>query len=90
MNYPKIQRRPEVLELLQISRSTLYKKIEQGLWPKPISLGLRAVAWLSTENEQVLAAMIAGQPANEIKLLVQSLEDNRKQMNKFYGNKKPA
>lgn len=90
MNYPKIQRRPEVLELLQISRSTLYKKIEQGLWPKPITLGLRAVAWLSTENEQVLAAMIAGQPANDIKQLVQSLEDNRKQMNEFYCNKKPA
>jgi prophage regulatory protein len=90
MNYPKIQRRPEVLELLQISRSTLYKKIEQGLWPKPITLGLRAVAWLSTENEQILAAMIAGQPADEIKLLVQSLEDNRKQLNKFYDNKKPA
>lgn len=90
MNYPKIQRRPEVLELLQISRSTLYKKIEQGLWPKPITLGLRAVAWLSTENEQILAAMIAGQSADEIKLLVQSIEDDRKQMNKFYCNKKPA
>jgi prophage regulatory protein len=90
MNYPKIQRRPEVLELLQISRSTLYKKIEQGLWPKPIHLGLRAVAWLSTENEQVLASMIGGQSADEIKLLVQSIEDDRKQMNKFYCNKKPA
>jgi len=50
MNYPKLVRRPEVLELLKISRSTLYKKIEQGLWPKPIMLGLRAVAWLSTEG----------------------------------------
>ena len=90
MNYPKLVRRPEVLTLLQISLSTLYKKIEQGLWPKPISLGLRAVAWLSTENEQVLAAMIAGQPANEIKQLVQSLENNRKKMNEFYCNKKPA
>ena len=90
MNYPKLVRRPEVLELLKISRSTLYKKIEQGLWPKPIMLGLRAVAWLSTENEQILAAMIAGQSADEIKLLVQSLVDNRKQMIEFYCNKKPA
>ena len=80
MNYPKIVRRPEVLELLQISRSNLYKKIEQGLWPKPISLGSRAVAWLSSENEQLLNAMIAGQSQEEIKQLVETLENSRKQI----------
>tara|TARA_B110000196_G_C21147550_1_gene667515 strand:+ start:827 stop:1081 length:255 start_codon:yes stop_codon:yes gene_type:complete len=79
MNYPKIVRRPEVLELLQISRSNLYSKIEQGLWPKPIQLGARAVAWLSNENEQVLAAIIAGQSQNELKQLVKTLEEARKQ-----------
>jgi prophage regulatory protein len=79
MNYPKIVRRPDVLELLCISRSNLYKKIEQGLWPKPISLGSRAVAWLSSENEQVLNAMIAGQSQKEIKQLVEILENSRKQ-----------
>lgn len=80
MNHLKLQRRPEVLNRLQVSRSTLYKKIEKGLWPKPISLGSRAVAWISTENEQVLAAMIAGQSQEEIKQLVKTLEDKRKQM----------
>lgn len=79
MNYPKIVRRPEVLELLQISRSNLYSKIEQGLWPKPIQLGARAVAWLSNENEQVLAAIIAGQSQEELKQLVKTLEEARKQ-----------
>lgn len=79
MNYPKIVRRPEVLELLQISRSNLYKKIEQGLWPKPIQLGARAVAWLSNENEKLLAAIIAGQSKEEIKQLVKTLEEARKQ-----------
>jgi prophage regulatory protein len=80
MNHPKIVRRPYVLELLQVSRSCLYKKIEQGLWPKPINLGARAVAWLSTENEQLLDAMIAGQSQEEIKQLVKTLEENRKQL----------
>lgn len=79
MNYPKIVRRPEVLELLKISRSSLYKKIDQGLWPAPIQLGARAVAWLSNENEQVLAAMISGQSPEEIKQLVKTLVENRKQ-----------
>jgi prophage regulatory protein len=90
MNYPKVVRMPEVLDLLKISRSNLYQKVNQGLWPKPIQLGLMAVAWLKTENEQVIATMIDGQSADEIKLLVQSIEDDRKQMNKFYCNKKPA
>jgi prophage regulatory protein len=79
MNHSHIVRRHAVLELLQISRSNLYKKIEQGLWPKPISLGSRAVAWLSSENEQVLTSMIAGQSQEEIKQLVKTLEESRKQ-----------
>ena len=28
------------------SRSTIYLRIAQGLWTKPVSLGLRAVGWL--------------------------------------------
>lgn len=68
-----------MLELLKISRSNLYQKIDQGLWPAPIQLGARAVAWLSNENEQVLAAMISGQSPEEIKQLVKTLVENRKQ-----------
>jgi prophage regulatory protein len=79
MSYPKIQRLPEVLEFLQISRSNLYKKIQQGLWPKPINLGARAIGFLSTESELVLAAMIAGKATEEIKVLVKILEESRKQ-----------
>ncbi|CCK75264.1 Phage transcriptional regulator, AlpA [Oleispira antarctica RB-8] len=79
MNHPKIVRRPAVLELLQISRSNLYSKIENGLFPKPIQLGVRAVFWLSTENEAVLAAMIQGQSQEEIKHLVKTLVEARKQ-----------
>lgn len=79
MNLPIIVKRPEVLQLLQISRSNLYQKIDQGLWPAPIQLGARAVAWLSTENEQVLAAMISGKNQNEIKELVKRLIKDRQQ-----------
>lgn len=80
MNYPKIVRKPETLEFLQISKSNLYLKINKGLWPKPISLGERAVGFLSTENEKVLAAMIAGQSEEEIKELVISLMNARKSL----------
>jgi prophage regulatory protein len=79
MNYPKLVRRPDVLALLKISRSNLYQKINQGLWTKPIHLSTRAVAWVESENEQVLAAMIAGNTQEEIKTLVKMLEQNRQQ-----------
>ena len=79
MSLPKIVKRPEVLQLLQISRSNLYQKIDQGLLPTPIQLGARAVAWLSSENEQVLAAMISGQSQDEIRDLVKRLIKDRQQ-----------
>jgi prophage regulatory protein len=78
--FPVITRRNEVLELLKVSRSCLYNKINAGLWPKPISLSERAVGFLSTENEKVLAAMIAGQSEEEIKELVISLMSARKSL----------
>lgn len=78
MNHSYIVRRQAVLELLKISRSNLYQKIDKGLWPAPIQLGARAVGWLSSENEQVLSAMIAGQNQEEIKHLIKTLEANRK------------
>jgi prophage regulatory protein len=78
MSFPKIVRRPEVLELLQISRSNLYQKIDKGLWPKPIKLGNRAVGFLSTENEQMLAAIISGKTQGEIRELVKTLVEGRK------------
>lgn len=80
MIYPEIIRLREVLIFLKISRSNLYYKIANGLWPKPINLGARAVGFLSTENEKVLAAMIAGQSEDEIKELVQNLMNARKSL----------
>lgn len=77
-NHPVIIRRPALLNYLQISRSNLYAKISKGLWPKPILLGVRSVGWLESENEQVLAAMIAGESTNDIKQLVSSLMKERK------------
>ena len=67
---PKIVRRPEVLSLLQISQSALHDRINKGIWPTPISLGARAVGWLSSENTAVLNAMIAGKSEAQIKILV--------------------
>jgi prophage regulatory protein len=37
-----------------LSRSTIYLRITQGTFPKPVRLGGRAVGWLETEIQQWL------------------------------------
>lgn len=40
-----ILRLPEVKSRIGLSRSTLYARIAEGSFPKPVSLGGRAVGW---------------------------------------------
>ncbi len=53
-----ILRLPEVKTRTGLSRSTIYLKVAQGSFPKPISLGDRAVGWVESElddwiNQQI-------------------------------------
>lgn len=45
----KILRLPTVKAITGLSRSTIYLRASQGNFPKPISLGARAVGWIETE-----------------------------------------
>ncbi len=74
----RISRKPEELSRYGFSNSTFYLRIQQGLIPPPISLGGRAVGWVEHENQAVLNAMIAGKTNEEIKALVISLVESRK------------
>ena len=60
-----------------LPRSTIYLRIQQGLLTKPISLGGRSVGWPATEISQINAARIAGKSNEEIKNLVDELENQR-------------
>lgn len=73
-----IQRLPAVKSESGLSRSTLYLRISQGLWTKPVSLGARAVGWPSSEVTAINAARIAGKTDDEIRALVVKLEAARK------------
>ena len=44
-----ILRLPTVKDRTGLSRSTIYLRISEGRFPKPISLGDRAVGWLEEE-----------------------------------------
>jgi len=61
-----------------LSRSTIYLRVSQGLWTRPVSLGARAVGWPSDEVDAINAARIAGNSDDEIRLLVKKLEAARK------------
>lgn len=75
---PIILRLPSVMSQSGHSRSTLYLRISQGLWTKPISLGGRTVGWPATEVSALLSARIAGKSDQEVKKLVKTLETERK------------
>lgn len=74
----RLLRLPAVKAETGASRSTIYLRIQQGLWPKPVKLGPRSVAWPASEVAALNAARIAGMADAEIRVLVATLEAARK------------
>lgn len=53
-----ILRLPSVKSRTGLSRSTLYLRISQGQFPKPVNLSGRAVGWLDSEIDAWLSRQI--------------------------------
>lgn len=53
-----ILRLPVVKGRTGLSRSTIYLRIAEGSFPKPINLGSRAVGWLESEVDAWLASRV--------------------------------
>lgn len=54
----RLIRLKEVIDSTGLGRSTIYKYIAEGLFPKPVSLGDRAVAWLESEIQDWILARV--------------------------------
>ena len=54
----RILRLYAVKEVTSLSRSTIYLRIKNGEFPKPISLGGRAVGWLDSDIQKWLRERI--------------------------------
>lgn len=67
----------EVKKATGLSRSTIYLRISQGSYPRPIKLGARAVGWPSKEVAALNAARMAGKSEDEIRMLVSHIESSR-------------
>ena len=64
----KLQSRPAAISILRrheveartgLSRSTIYLRVSQGTFPRPISLGPRAVGWVEAEVDAWLGQQLA-------------------------------
>ncbi len=49
-----VSRRPAVQRRIGLSRSTIYAKMAEGDFPRPIKLGKRAVGWLDSDIDEWL------------------------------------
>ena len=52
-------RLPEVMARTGLSRSTIYVRVAEGRFPKPVPLGARSVGWIESELEEWVRDRIA-------------------------------
>ena len=53
-----ILRLPAVISRTGLARSTIYLRLKEGEFPKPINLGERAVGWLEAEIDDWIEQQI--------------------------------
>lgn len=76
----QLLRRHAVESLTGLRRSAIYQRVADGLLPRPVSLGRRAVAWVASELERVNLARVAGADEDAIRALVAKLHADRAQL----------
>ncbi|AZE56943.1 Transcriptional regulator, AlpA like [Pseudomonas synxantha] len=54
----RIIRLKQVIDSTGLARSTIYKYITKGTFPKPVSLGERSVGWVEKEVQDWILARI--------------------------------
>ncbi len=62
------------------SNASIYNLIRDGLWTKPVLIGLRSVGWPDDEIRALCAARIAGKTEGEIRELVNRLHTQRAEL----------
>ena len=47
--YCRLLRLPDVIHMCGLSRTTLYRRMSEGLFPAPVRIGPRSVAWRESD-----------------------------------------
>lgn len=77
MDNLKILRLPDALARLGISETTYRTGMANGLFPKLVSLGPRAVGIAEHDINQIARARIAGLPDDELRKIVNKIHTER-------------
>ena len=70
----KLIRLPEVINRTGYQRSNIYLLMNQGQFPKSVSLGGRAVAWLESEVDTWIQERVELRDHNEITNIQNSVQ----------------
>ncbi len=62
----RFMRLTEVIKDTGLGRSSIYKRIAEGEFPKPVPLGGRAVGWVSDEIEAWILERIEERDGREV------------------------
>ncbi|WP_249582761.1 helix-turn-helix transcriptional regulator [Pseudomonas viridiflava] len=65
----RIIRLKEVIDTTGLARSTIYKYIAEGTFPKPVSLGDRCVGWVDSEVHDWILARIEERDLADVTVL---------------------
>lgn len=77
MSYNLI-RLSDVMERTGLSRASVYLHVGKGVLTPPVKIGERSAAWPEAEINAINAARIAGKSEDEVRVLVASLEAQRR------------
>jgi prophage regulatory protein len=64
----KLIKLKQVMECTGLARSTVYKFMAEGQFPKPVKLGVRMVAWVETEIQEWVREKITTRDSAKIQL----------------------
>jgi prophage regulatory protein len=76
----RFMRKPEVCNIFGYCNTTLYNRIQDGLFPTHISLGGRTVGFIASEVNIVQKALISGVSKHHLKSIVSQLIAERKEI----------
>ena len=77
INTSTLLRMPDVIKRTGFSKTTIYNKINEGIFPQRIRVGLRAMAFIGSELDAYLNALIQGKSNEQIKVLITELVSKR-------------
>ena len=77
-NRPILLNMHQTIQITGLSKSSIYKKINLGLFPSRISLGDRKKAFITTEINSYMNALIQEKGSEQMKSLIKELTSLRK------------